>query len=431
MDLLIFTIIFVVGGIALNQFNKYKKNISDNRQKVEFEDTLARAKQGDKEMQFRVAIKYLSHNDIIEKDEKKASYWLEKAADQGEVRAQVMLAQKYSNGSGVEQSDIKAAYWYEKAAEQEDIEAQYLIGCCYIKGIGVEKNNYSAASWLSKASAQGYDKAQAELGFLYLTGDGGIQNNHKAFEFLLKAAKQGVSEAQRQISLMYYEGLGVEKDIYEANKWVGRFNENKDSLNKPENKNENVKDFQIESIKNEDGRESVINQKLNLDTPNYLYPDQANELLKNASKKPSSLFVSIACRFDSKDKVFKTIGYSASFKSFINEEEIDSSLENITIVPSDERFEHWFDDGISLVDLYNAEDFSAFFQFDRNKWQGEKGKAIENIIILDDFIYNIEKMGFPLVVFGFGIKIINDWVVLSMKENGFSPKSSHFNNCML
>lgn len=540
MGLFTIFIILCLISLALKGFNFLKKEIevAEEKQKSEFEELLVQAKQGDKEVQYSVALSYLKGKGAIKKDEKKALYWFEKLAEQGSIEGQFNSAEIYNNSS-VKEKDVKAAYWYEKAAaqghveaqyklakmyleggcteqsnieavkwiefaannnhsqaqaelglfylegkliekdlslafewfvksaqkdvagaqlylgimylnglgravdeniatewlmqaaKQKNMKAQYLIGSCYANGIGIEQNNYLAASWLTKASAQGYGKAQAELGFLYLTAGDAIQNNSKAFKFLLKAAKQGVVEAQRQVALMYYEGIGVEKDVYESNKWLDRFNENRDSYHNFEYHNKKVSISQLISAEDEKREKIQIDKNKSIKTSNYLYPNQANELLKHVVNKPNSLFVSIACRFDAKDKTFKTLGYSASFTNPMIKEKIDVSLKDITIISDDERQEYWFDDGINLTDLCDDEDCSAYFQFDKAKWQGKEGKAIESIIILDNFIYNLEKQGLPLVTFGFGINLVNTWILLTMQKNRVDPKSNHFKNFMV
>lgn len=391
---------------------------------------------------------------VTDKDLLEASKWFYKAAHKDIAEAQLYLGLMYIEGIGIEVDEAKATEWLMKAAKQKHMEAQYFIGICYIKGIGVEQNIYSAVSWLSKASNQGHNRSQAELGNMYLAGEGVIQNNSKAFNFLLKAAKQGISEAQLQVGKMYYEGVGVEKDIYEADKWLDRSNnemslhiESQLSLSseflnkdKKESQSANEKVAQSNSkildedkllLIKEDNSKIQINKEPTLNTSNILYPDQANRLLKHTLNKPSLLTISIACRFDSKDMTFKTLGYSASFGNSMIQEEIDSSLKNISIIPNDERYEYWFDDGINLLDFCSNEEHLNFYQFDRSKWQSDKGKAIVNITILDEFIYDIEKTDIPLIMFGFGINMVLKWILLTMQINEVEPKSSYFKNLLV
>ena len=50
-------------------------------------------------------------------------------AEQGDAIAQYNLGVIYSNGKVVEQSDEKAVYWWQKAADQGNTKAQFR--CCF------------------------------------------------------------------------------------------------------------------------------------------------------------------------------------------------------------------------------------------------------------------------------------------------------------
>jgi TPR repeat protein len=86
----------------------------------------------------------------VAKDEAKAATWLRRAAEDGDVLAQVELGHLHSEGRGVEQSDAKAFDWYEKAAEQGDPDAQYEVGAMFYGGKargewGEKKGDYNKA----------------------------------------------------------------------------------------------------------------------------------------------------------------------------------------------------------------------------------------------------------------------------------------------
>jgi uncharacterized protein len=74
------------------------------------------AEQGDAQAQAQLASLYLLGRDGFEKDEKLAAEWMEKAASQGLVDAQVVMAAMYDKGMGVTGDRDKATQWYEKAA---------------------------------------------------------------------------------------------------------------------------------------------------------------------------------------------------------------------------------------------------------------------------------------------------------------------------
>ncbi|WFP50678.1 sel1 repeat family protein [Methylomonas sp. EFPC3] len=90
---------------------------------VQFNSALAddikhAAEQGNALAQAKLASRLLLGRDGEQKDEERAAYWMEKAANQGLVDAQVALAAMYDRGLGLTADRDKATYWYEKAAAQ-------------------------------------------------------------------------------------------------------------------------------------------------------------------------------------------------------------------------------------------------------------------------------------------------------------------------
>ena len=114
------------------------------------------------------------------KDDRKSMYWLKKAAMNGDVDAQLLLADEYAYGklyytvlteladdkSAAVKSELHAretVKWYRKAAEQGSAEAQFRLGRCYQDGNGVAKNRAEAVKWLRKAAQQNLPIAQKTL----------------------------------------------------------------------------------------------------------------------------------------------------------------------------------------------------------------------------------------------------------------------------
>lgn len=81
-----------------------------------FEVIRQQAEQGSSQGQAKLASLYLLGREGVEKDEKQAALWMEKAANQGLVDAQVVMGAMYDRGLGVIADRDKATQWYEKAA---------------------------------------------------------------------------------------------------------------------------------------------------------------------------------------------------------------------------------------------------------------------------------------------------------------------------
>lgn len=85
----------------------------------------------------------------------------------------------------------------ERAAEQGNIEAQVKIGLAYYNGSGVPQNYRAAFRWFSRAAKAGHPEAQYRLGEILYFGQGGIPaDEERAFELYRLAANQGHSRAQ-------------------------------------------------------------------------------------------------------------------------------------------------------------------------------------------------------------------------------------------
>ncbi|WP_141738429.1 tetratricopeptide repeat protein, partial [Acidithiobacillus caldus] len=76
------------------------------------------------------------------------------------------LGLSYFLGQGVTQNYVRADYWLKKAAEQGNDRAETTIGIAYLKGLGVPQDSIKALSWLKKASAQGFQPAEHDIQIL-------------------------------------------------------------------------------------------------------------------------------------------------------------------------------------------------------------------------------------------------------------------------
>ena len=105
-------------------------------------------------------------------------------AEQGNAKAQSVLAASYSGGkNGLSQDHVKAYYWYKKAAEQGDAISQFLLGGAYSEGKGVRQDHHKAMYWLKKSASQNNAAAQFYIGTMYFFGEGVRQNKAQAKEW--------------------------------------------------------------------------------------------------------------------------------------------------------------------------------------------------------------------------------------------------------
>ncbi|WP_087025231.1 tetratricopeptide repeat protein [Thaumasiovibrio subtropicus] len=95
-----------------------------------------------------------------ERDPARSFMWWLRAAINQDMAAQKRVAFCYQTGNGVEKDKRKAIYWIERAAEQGDVESQFLAGKLHLGGCA---NDAAVAySWFSIACANGYATARQE-----------------------------------------------------------------------------------------------------------------------------------------------------------------------------------------------------------------------------------------------------------------------------
>ncbi len=146
----------------------------------EFEKLCAAAENGKVSAQLAVA-KCYACGDVVPQDPAAAKYWYTKAAEQGNVEAQILLSQKYSS------SFEECEKWLTMAESTGNAEAQYLFG-----RLLSSRYDYShAVQMFYKAAGQGHAKAQLECGECCYFGKGVPRNREKAIEWYLEAFKNG------------------------------------------------------------------------------------------------------------------------------------------------------------------------------------------------------------------------------------------------
>ncbi|MCE5294554.1 MAG: F-box/SEL1-like repeat protein [Chlamydiales bacterium] len=113
-----------------------------------------------------------------------------------------------------------AFHWLFKAAIQQDAEAQNSVGLLFYYGQGIYKDLEDAAKWFLLAAEQGHNAAQFNIGIAFYNGHGVGEDHAEAFKWLLLAAKQGHIGAQCKVAIMYKQGDGVAADMAQAINWL-------------------------------------------------------------------------------------------------------------------------------------------------------------------------------------------------------------------
>ena len=138
------------------------------------------------------------------------------AAQKGDRRAQVHLADCYQRGQGVPVNYDEMFNWLLLAAQESDPEAQTKLAYCYQKGYGTVKNTDVAFSWYQLAAKSDYAPALASLGDCYRDGYGTAANPALAVECYKKAADKGDTIGQYRMGTAYLTGYVLKQSPEEA-----------------------------------------------------------------------------------------------------------------------------------------------------------------------------------------------------------------------
>lgn len=103
-------------------------------------------------------------------DMPRAEFWYRKAAEAGNLDAQLRLAKLYREGLKLPRNDERAAHYYRLAAEQGNAVAEYKLGIMYYGGYGVKQDNQQAVVWFGLAAHQGLPQAVQALAIMRHNG---------------------------------------------------------------------------------------------------------------------------------------------------------------------------------------------------------------------------------------------------------------------
>lgn len=183
---------------------------------INFVDSDKNVKQvhvGCSEAQFQLSKIYSRCNSVVQPDPKKTEEYLQLAANADHALAQYHLAKFYSRDK-IEMPG-NALHWLQKAAINGQSRAQYELACYYYG----KKNMELYLKWLKEAADNPNNPnshAQRNLGESYYFGSGKIltRDSVKALEYLKKAAASNNKKAQAFIEKHYKEGFAIDTSIF-------------------------------------------------------------------------------------------------------------------------------------------------------------------------------------------------------------------------
>ncbi len=120
--------------------------------------------------------------DIAIKQEKLADRydWYLLAAEHGDVKSILAVADGYRDGKGVVQDYNKAIEYYMSVVGRGSIYAMLNLGYIYSNGLGVERDYKEAMRWYEQATEVGSPDAAWQVGSMYFYGRGAIEQDYEA-----------------------------------------------------------------------------------------------------------------------------------------------------------------------------------------------------------------------------------------------------------
>ena len=159
---------------------------------------------GDREAQFKIAT-MLQRGNGVPRDERAATAWYGKAAEQGHVAAALELNRLRHDGRDIPADETKIAAALGPEAEKGDRGAMRALADMEIYGRGVPRDAERGLALLRRAVAAGSAAAAEDLANLYLRGAPGIDKNPaEGFRWMAESGRRGNLSAMLSLGSMYF-----------------------------------------------------------------------------------------------------------------------------------------------------------------------------------------------------------------------------------
>ena len=186
---------------------------------AKFDDIYKAAEQGNVKAQVKLGLMY-KLGEGVTPDVVQSFYWFQQAALQGHDFAAFACGIFYLKGEDPFPMNHREAFkWFEKAKDLGNMDACYCLGMMCFHGQGVSVNLQESLKYFRIAAENGHVDAMYMIGNQYLKGEGTRINKVEAFKWFLRAAELGEINAQVQVGYMYSNGLGVDVNQEEAFRW--------------------------------------------------------------------------------------------------------------------------------------------------------------------------------------------------------------------
>ncbi|MGK5035176.1 tetratricopeptide repeat protein [Janthinobacterium sp. LB3P118] len=154
-----------------------------------------------------------------------------RAAEAGDVVAQLDLARKLQLGVGAPQSTAQSMAWLRKGVAQGDVLAQTILALEFIDGDSSAEEQALAIKWLEAAAEQHFVPAYNALGERLMRVATDDEQRSEAFAWYQRSAREKDTAGMRNLARAHELGLGVKQSDqwamvwYEWAEWRGKLAE--------------------------------------------------------------------------------------------------------------------------------------------------------------------------------------------------------------
>jgi len=187
------------------------------------------AEKGHGNAMLRLGQIYHQGGEGLKKDETRASFYLQGAAEAGIAQAWSKLGQISELSARItdEEPDRKKLYseardYYQKGAVAGDHESQLLLGQILTNPDTEEVDLKESLEWLRKSAMAGNPNAMNEVGMRIQEGKGVEADPVAALGWYLVAAERKLPVAMTNLGICYANGIGVPVDYGKAGAWYDR-----------------------------------------------------------------------------------------------------------------------------------------------------------------------------------------------------------------
>jgi len=178
---------------------------------------------GDREAQYTLA-RLLQRGDGIPRDERGATAWYGKAAEQGHVASALELNRFRHEGADIPADEAKIAAALRPEVDKGDRDAMRALADMQVYGRGLPRDAEQGLSLLRRAAAAGSAAAAEDLSNLFLRNAPGIPHNPaEGFRWMAESARLGNAAAMLKLGSMYFNFPNAAmRDPAEGYRWLMR-----------------------------------------------------------------------------------------------------------------------------------------------------------------------------------------------------------------